>query len=384
MVDYTLQNFFESALIKNKIPADLFIPKNKQYTLAHSVTLSRMDCYFIESFMQKDLIKALGKENISYLKRKSNLRIIRTLENIRFANLLARKLNNNGIDYVYLKGIPMIDYFYKKAVFRSLSDIDILVKNSDLNIVIKFCKELGFITNKWDDLDTGKLKIYKNPNPPHHTMNSRIDIHVFGNSETSRFEEISQSFFEESRICSKKQMYINSPENTFIHCLYHGTEQSNLSTGPIFINDIKKMIDSNKIDFKLVNKKIKKYDLGKYSDLMQDFFTSMKLTYPLPRYKNLTRLGSEKLKLVFLSPPLNSSFYILKKKNNLWESSKIIFNRLFSRENILHHSQEEISANSFLKNLFYVIQNNFIKITQYKDSQNISNAKYEIIKILNK
>jgi len=61
---------------------------------------------------------------------------------------IAKQLNENNIDFVPLKGLILIKYIYEDCGLRSMSDIDILVKEKD----IETCKNI-FLNSKWEIYD---------------------------------------------------------------------------------------------------------------------------------------------------------------------------------------------------------------------------------------
>ena len=69
---------------------------------------------------------------------------------------------------------------------------------------------------------------------------------MMGHEDYKEFGQnlLKSSAINNSNICSK--------EDTFLHCLFHGTIQSNYNVGPIFILDLISMLKNKNINWDLI------------------------------------------------------------------------------------------------------------------------------------
>lgn len=61
-----------------------------------------------------------------------------------FYSMFSKKMDDAGIEYIPIKGIDLIESIYSDIGTRSLGDIDILVRRSDIAAVDKVLRESGF------------------------------------------------------------------------------------------------------------------------------------------------------------------------------------------------------------------------------------------------
>lgn len=72
-------------------------------------------------------------------------------EYIRLAEMLGNVLENNGIEYAFLKGSFLIPNMYKEYDMRTMNDVDIFINKSDKNRIDKLMKELGFLQGEYSE-----------------------------------------------------------------------------------------------------------------------------------------------------------------------------------------------------------------------------------------
>ena len=85
------------------------------------------------------------KKSLNRLAYESKLLASRNLEIIKTGIQIADILNQNNIEYVYLKGFGLVIDKYKNIADRTLRDIDILINVEDIDIVLKKLNEKVFI-----------------------------------------------------------------------------------------------------------------------------------------------------------------------------------------------------------------------------------------------
>jgi len=107
--------------------------------------------------------------------------------NLRYNTLLYRELNkvlsafkSEGVQVILLKGAALAELVYKNIALRSMSDIDILVKQKDLSTVEKILRQLHYRLSPYV-LPSSKWYIWVEHVPPYIKSNDitiRIEIHL--------------------------------------------------------------------------------------------------------------------------------------------------------------------------------------------------------------
>ena len=351
--------------------------KEKKLFLDH-VSSSRIEKLFIEKVKPSNIKNIFGLSGFKFIERNSNIRTITTIENKRYAKLISSRLLKKNIAHQFLKGINMHEYFYENHSIRPITDFDLLIQKKDLIETLGICKEMGFDTKRWDLKKSNNLKVYRNPTLKHKNVIAQIDIHLeFSSFIFSNSLEYKNFYFDLLDTAISKKMILCSMEDTFIHCLFHGTTQSAYNVGPIFIMDLIKMFQSEKIDWLDVKKKIKKYRLQKELNNIL-FYISNFISVPVElREKDYsTNLELTELKDVLLAPPKNTSIFSITKINDF----KILIKKLFYTEYLYHHNYQKFYLKYFLINLLSLLKNHLLKVLYKKDSNIISKNRFKLLR----
>ena len=172
----------------------------------------------------------------------SNLRTSKSLQITSDAYIVFKALHGNNINFIPLKGLQLI-YFYKKNLaYRSIRDIDLLVKEEDIAQTVSVLKNIGFyFKSNW----TVKInrKFSKN--------NTTYDIEPMFN-ENGVCIEIHYKIFKEVNCSLSNQMWsqINtyqigemklnklSVEILALHIIYHASSKQGFDVGVQALFDI--------------------------------------------------------------------------------------------------------------------------------------------------
>tara|TARA_Y100000816_G_scaffold132942_1_gene93889 strand:- start:120 stop:1271 length:1152 start_codon:yes stop_codon:yes gene_type:complete len=342
------------------------------------ISLSRIEHFFIKKIEFTNIELIFGSEEASLLKNNSIKRAIRTAENKSFAKKISKKLRNRNIDHVFLKGINMYEHFYEDNLIRPLSDFDILIDKKDLCVLLEICKEQDFDCSKWDSIEIHDLIIYKNPTLTHKNKLAQIDIHtelktsIF--TDFPSYKKFGQYLLENAKInnsitCSK--------EDTFLHCLFHGTIQSNYNVGPIFILDLVNILKSDDTDWNLINKKIEKYKLEKEFDKIMFYLSnSMSISNNIYKSSSIDRLNFQDLKNILMTVPKNTSLFALRGVKDY----KLLIEKIFYKKFLLDHSQQKSYLKYFFKNLSKLFRNHILSAISNNHGNSISKKRFKLLR----
>ena len=92
-------------------------------------------CYSCNLFQvkQRDYLRLLNDELVSYLEEIYNQNFKRNLELVKEVNEISKLFRRNNIKHVFLKGAALVSSIYKKSLgIRMVGDIDILINNDQI------------------------------------------------------------------------------------------------------------------------------------------------------------------------------------------------------------------------------------------------------------
>ena len=375
MLDNKIINFIQTLLIRcenSKVSLGKLSKQEKKY-LVNYVLFSKIEHIFLEKIGKEESRKELGYRNFQKIENSRSKRIIKTLENIRFMKLIDNSLKNNGIEYIFLKGVNGYRHNIFSFTDRGIIDIDIFIKKGDLKESLKVFESLGFDTYAWKNFNSNTDKIFKNPTIKHQASTSIIDIHT--NIINPRFS--TDMLENKSHYCS--EVYSGefcSVEYYFIHCFYHGTVKSIFNEGPIFIFDLLNFLEIEKLDWKKIHDSIKKLGL---QNIFYDVFACIKTFYQLPMNLEAILLedslfDEKDMKLILFSAPLLSNISI-----DMTNSNESIFTRVLRKfydpENYMLYSSHKINSEYYLKYLLKLIRLNFTRLSSPLNNKTINGIR---------
>ena len=369
-----------------KLLGDIIFNKDFDINVLKSLNQKEKDIFTdyisqcrVESFVLKSIgptgAKSLGSKNHFKLKNNAATRTVRTLENIRFSNKISSELSTRKIKHIFLKGINMHKHIYQNNHdLRPISDIDILVEKEDLIEVLKVSQDLGFDISRWETMKNDGLEVYRNPNPFHKNGQAQLDIHttIKGSMYQSK---IDFELFARDLILSEKH-YCNV-EDLFIHCLFHGTRQSNYNVGPIFIVDLWHFFHHKNMNWSCVSEKIKKYGLEKEISYILKYFNSKNdLPSELNKFEEPNDVIESTLNTILLAKPQNSSIFSVYSLNGL----KILTKKFFSKKYIKDHNFQKFTFTDFYNNFLFLFKKNLIPENKLEGEISVSKARFKLLR----
>ena len=330
-----------------------------KYLFTKEIIGSKLESHFLTKFREHNLNETIGSRNLRLIKASGAGRSIKTIENLRIAQILAKKFRDKKINYVFLKGLNAYHYQIYKINERPLIDIDITIKKESLRKVIDICREIGFKTNYWQSYSNSSA-IYANPTFSHYESTALIDIHTDILGDKSFLDKV---FAEAHK--SEDGMLGNycSLETYFIHTLYHGTVKSNFNQGPIFLLDLKKMLECKMINWEKVLRQLKDYKL---EDALINVLGYMKDMAKIPgEFESLITkppfLQKDDVRLLMLSPPNNSNMQVTANQSKQAVLMSI-FKSLFSFKYISLYSSQSFSFSYYFEYVFRYFRVNIGKL----------------------
>ncbi len=153
----TTTRFISDILFDKEIDLVLFPAKNNDKFWDSFVKIGSSH-YVIPALYYKlkerDYIKLLNDELVSYLEEIYSQNLKRNLELVKEVNEISKLFKSNNIDHVFLKGAALISSLYKKSIgIRMVGDIDILIAKDQLFKAKEILKKNGYYNpNKYDGL----------------------------------------------------------------------------------------------------------------------------------------------------------------------------------------------------------------------------------------
>lgn len=186
--------------------------------------------------------------------------------------LISNELNSAGIHFILLKGSALRIGSYKFGYMRFTRDIDILIKEKDLNRAYQIMKKLGFryLDKNCNDSALGSLGYARHLPKLKNKNNIIIEIHHrITDPKTQLKCNLSQkmlSEYDEVKF-GNKEFNIPKKEHFFAHLLNHELTQKKENNLILLMSDLKNLLDSDinknslaaafedlKIDINLLNK----------------------------------------------------------------------------------------------------------------------------------
>ena len=342
------------------------------------LSFSRIEDFFIKKIEFKTIELIFGSKEASWFKNNSVKRAVKTIENKSFAKKISKALEKKNINHVFLKGINMHEYFYQNNLIRPLSDFDILIDKRDLSELIRVCKKYNFDTSVWDSINVEDLIIYKNPTFKHQNKLAQIDIHTELKAsvfiDSSSYKKFGQDLLQNAK---KNNSHLCLKEDTFIHCLFHGTIHSAYNVGPIFILDMINIINNNSIDWDQIHKKIKKYKLNKeFNEVLSYLSNSMHIPIDIFNSGEKKSRNFKDLKNILMTIPGNTSVFALSDIKDL----KFIFEKLFHKKYVFQHNQQKLYLKYFFENLYRLFNNHFLLALSNNYGNSISRKRFKLLR----
>lgn len=201
----------------------------------------------IENSLRNEYLGYSGKD----LKRGNQLR------------QLIKLFNEHGIDHILLKGSHLAEKVYPNSALRMMCDIDICVKNEDIENAFKLLLDAGY----YDGSGHSKSNIVKDVYVHHYPVLLKdnlfpVELHRYL-FETNDLENINLIWRRAQEVkidgMPSKVMAI---EDLLIYTALHGLKYHTHKLGVNFLYDLKVIIDLETVDWKVVSRLVKDNDWG--------------------------------------------------------------------------------------------------------------------------
>ena len=235
-LDDTLKELFFSFLLNGKYQ----VPPLSQ---GQEKLISRISEQFLMSgFLLKSCIFSLShKSLVEQIKRQRKLQFMKQMRTIKDLQQVARRLNEKGIEHVFLKGGALnSDGIYPSGI-RFSRDIDLLVRLDLLDETYNVLKELGFRYLNPKTQDSTKYNHFGHHFPVMiNETNTKLELHWRVTSSNDFKDCPLTEKMLDNRRASKTNPNIFCPkiEITIAHLIYHSIEQHRMNLGPIFLFDL--------------------------------------------------------------------------------------------------------------------------------------------------
>ena len=148
---FSMKKVFNETLELAPFFFNLFINDNIKYSKNLTNTqLSNLSKIFVHGRSELYFSKFLEENHPALIKKYkgiidlSNSRTSKSLQIISNAYIVFKTLHEQNINFIPLKGLQLI-YFYKKNLaYRSIRDIDLLVKEEDIARTVSVLEDIGF------------------------------------------------------------------------------------------------------------------------------------------------------------------------------------------------------------------------------------------------
>lgn len=210
------------------------------------VISNKLESYFIEMFQHSIEIKTKFHKIFKY----RSLRSMHSLIVIADAKKLISKFNERSISFIPLKGIVMINKYYKNINNRPIRDIDILVEAESIKCALTTLHELGFKSDIEVDTDLNNEHLLRYHLPTLKNSNGvSVDIHIRIEDEINSNKIFTKSLLDNkvNKRLFDERVFLPNPEHLILHSIYHATKKQAYSDGCIFLMDIIKVFENNKV-----------------------------------------------------------------------------------------------------------------------------------------
>jgi hypothetical protein len=229
--------------------------KFSSYSIKHGVA-----ALIYKKLCSPDLLPLLPDAILSLFKQQYYKTFARNTIFIENFKLIADQAHKNNIDLILLKGISLINNIYEDIGMRPMSDIDVLVKNNDVQQITNILESLNYGTNpivKSKLFDSNfSIEHFHLPAYINKTNHVMVELHTHIHPEKSSLN-IDISEFWKNKIPVKTfntNVGMLSPENLLQHLYIHIHEHFHIKNIRLsHFYDVAKVIekyDNNGLDWK--------------------------------------------------------------------------------------------------------------------------------------
>lgn len=236
-------------------------PPDLDWELIYTLSVKHKICstlYFGIKKLPKDLILKIPHIDSYILSYKTNL--VADANRSYELKYLQPILDNHGIDYIFLKG-SVIKNYYPDSSVRRMSDIDILFRGADFRIIDSIFKNLGYEILHKNAKDTAYIK---------HSCKVAIEMqpHLIDKGYTEWYEYLENIW---DRCTHQHHEYKMSLEDFYIYHIIHMAKHfKNGGIGLTHLVDVYIMLENfQHADWNYINKELSKIHLAKFNETIK-------------------------------------------------------------------------------------------------------------------
>jgi hypothetical protein len=312
------------------------LPKNNEGLNTSLITDfiidSRIEYHLLTIGDEKLLKKILGDDLFKKIKLENFKKAIPTLKNIDMSIKIAKKLNNSGIKYTFLKGINCQNI--GDRFIRPSRDIDLLIDKDDIPKSVTIFKKLGFrfINHEFfsKDMITSFNGKYDLP-----VMKTTDGINLEIHYKIIRDQQSTSCSFSKLLLEKNTQLLIGnhklptlSNEYLIIHLIYHGTKKGSFDVGLSTFIDIRRIQKRGPVNWDEVRSLSKKFGFEYYSKLIE-------ATLDENQNNEISNEDIEDFKYLFTLPILNSKFFEIDQKKSFLSKLSEIHSTIFVKKEVV-------------------------------------------------
>lgn len=189
--------------------------------------------------------------------RRATMRQLKiSAETIRISTLL----DESEVPHIFLKGLPLANVFYPQPVWRPMRDIDILVPKTHLERAWNCLVAHGGEMDRFAENTVARPDTDKHLRPlwsPSRAIGVEIHQHLHTRSISPQALGAYQARVWERRTSFElagRRLPSPSAEDLLIHITIHALYDHDLNNGPLFIADIRALLDRGNLDWNLVDR----------------------------------------------------------------------------------------------------------------------------------
>lgn len=305
-----------------KCCANLKKIKNKENLIKYLIK-SRVDSFFYSFVKKNGLLHLLSNSELQLLIKTSSFKNFRYILTLQSAINISKKLKENNIPHVFLKGIALSNLisFYN----HPLRDIDILIPHEFIDESIDKIRSLNFKSaeNQSDikNVVTNDPFIYDLPQLKNE-QDIFLEIHykiVTGHSEKKC--KFSRDLINNRLLKNIFNEELNVPSNEFLllHYIYHGTRKGSFDVGASAILNIFLILRYLEIDYTL----LKTIAFRNAMDYEYNFLKK------LTNFNKESELFQNDLKELFINQPIHSKIGFLISNSNIRLKLEFLIKSIF-------------------------------------------------------
>ena len=203
----------------------------------------------------------LPKEEAKKLDNYSKNELVKTLVVNNERGILEEKLNENKIDFMYLKG-SVLKELYPKESMRQMSDIDILYNKSKRDELLELMKECDYKLVSWSENSDDFSK------PPYCTFEFHRELFF---DEFGFCPDFSFVWNNATTVSENPYKHVMSFEDVYLHCVAHMYKHYVLGGfGIRFLCDLYLLFTKKNLDFEYISKMLQKFEIADFERTVKE------------------------------------------------------------------------------------------------------------------